>query len=1000
MVKNMKNRLYTAICIVMLIALLSVAFFGKIRSDKEIRNKNNLQQELLAGIDITLGNYDFIEGIHVSNDEEKIYIFVREYESESFSENNEEEYVFNEEEYAFKNADTTIVKDRGIAVYEISKNRTNNASKNNENNAGNNVDTYSAPMKLENIKYNIQSVFFDDENMYFIGGKNNLSESKEENLLEDEENMFEVSDLYSARIADGKITDVIELQIDGNKEIDIHYADINAGKLFFYGHDRDNNDEEGKYYIADINVSNHKIQNINEIKGYAPYENMSKMSFVDNGEKMLTEVVYLSDDYMFAEFGYELVGLLETDADSQSKIVSRNKIDFKETLFDALKSNADGSSNYRINYFEVNTKTNTLYYIPYEIKEDSEIITENADSENADTAVNTATEEEVSKEKTKQNMQGTTMNEHQNDKTVSLNICKAIYNASIQELLEFPEGDTDYAYIEDASQSSEEYHKGDYSYDEFDTGNFDLQLRNKSGMAEKSGVWYEIFVRAFADSDGDGIGDFNGITQKLDYLKELGIDGIWLMPINESPSYHGYDVTDYMSLNSDYGTEEDFKNLLDAAHEKGIKVIMDFVINHTSSEHVWFKLAASDVNSEERNYYRWVYKNDSVDYSKSDRSNWGSSVWKRVGDSYYYALFGADMPDLNYNNPKVREEIKRAAGKWLEMGVDGFRLDAAMHIYGNNEFKQQDNPTESTIQWWNEFAIYCEEINPDVYLVGEAWNDGEVLEEYVQPFDTKFNFAFEQLMLEAVKEGTATVESDGQKNLSYFLQEILEKYSSIDTNYLDGIFGTNHDQNRIMSQVNDEAKARLVANIYMTLQGNPFIYYGEELGLFGQKPDEMIRTPFKWSNSSHEHEYSFNTTWIADPQNVDTPSLEEQMKKENAMVHFYKKLISVRKENPALIKGNYTATDVNNEFVMAYKRECDEQKVFVIHNLSENKQMIDVSEFDNFNVIYCSGAENDIQTSESMNITKNIEDRIKTCTESGKLELYGMESVVLEFEHS
>lgn len=481
----------------------------------------------------------------------------------------------------------------------------------------------------------------------------------------------------------------------------------------------------------------------------------------------------------------------------------------------------------------------------------------------------------------------------------------------------------------------EDYSQGAYTCDLYDTGSFPMEYRSKTGEEGKSGVYYEIFVRAFADSDGDGIGDFNGITENLDYLQELGIDGIWLMPINASPSYHGYDVTDYLSLNSDYGTEEDFQRLLEEAHKRGIRVIMDFVINHTSSEHPWFQAALADENSPYRDYYRWVYEKDAADFSTADRSDWNSRVWHRNGEFYYYGMFSADMPDLNYNNPEVREAIKAAAGKWLEMGVDGFRLDAAMHIYGANEFKQENDPAGSTLAWWNEFARYCESINPEVYLVGEAWRGDDVLAEYAQPFDTKFNFAFQEKLLACVSAETAL--SAGQP-LSACLEAILNAYDAVDTNYLDGVFGSNHDQERILSAVGSIHKAKQVAAVYLTLPGNPFLYYGEELGMLGEKPDEMIRTPFLWGGES-----AYDTAWIDDPQNAATPMLDAQKNDPDSMYAFYRRLIALRKANPALTQGGYEAVDLGNDSIMAYIREADGQKLLVIHNFSPDAQTLRLS---------------------------------------------------------
>lgn len=501
---------------------------------------------------------------------------------------------------------------------------------------------------------------------------------------------------------------------------------------------------------------------------------------------------------------------------------------------------------------------------------------------------------------------------------------KVIYKAALSAFIN--EG------IAQAEKENQQQNQ-DYGYDAFDTGNFTSDLREKTDEETKQGVYYEIFVRAFADSDGDGIGDFDGITGKMDYLKDLGIDGLWLMPINASGSYHGYDISDYESLNSDYGTEEDFAQLLDAAHARGMKVIMDFPINHTSSDHPWFQAALADPTSEYRNYYRWVEPDDHTDYTLVDQSPWGSNVWWEHDGAYYYGIFGADMPDLNYNNPAVREAIKAAAGKWLELGVDGFRLDAAMHIYGANEFKQEADPTQSTLTWWNAFARYCESIDPDVYLVGEAWQGDEVLEAYVQPFDTKFNFAFQEHLTAAMINGSG-------QGLAEFLQNILETYEMVDSNYQDGVFGSNHDQNRIMSTLGDADKAKQMAAVYLTLPGNPYIYYGEELGMLGQKPDEMIRTPFLWGEGKPE-----NTAWVNDRQNGNTPTLVQQMADENSMYAFYKRLIALCKSNKALTKGDFEAVDLNNDNLMVYLRQSEGQQLLVIHNFAEDSQIMDLQAF-------------------------------------------------------
>ena len=503
------------------------------------------------------------------------------------------------------------------------------------------------------------------------------------------------------------------------------------------------------------------------------------------------------------------------------------------------------------------------------------------------------------------------------------------------------------------------------TYDTYDTSVYEMKYRKKGNIKAKQGVYYEIFVRSFADSDGDGIGDFNGITAKLDYLQELGIDGIWLMPINASSSYHGYDVTDYNAVNEEYGTEEDLENLLKEAHKRNIKVIMDFVINHTSSEHPWFQNAITDENNEYRNYYRWVKKEDKSDYSSADVSNWGDSVWHKNGTDYYYGIFSAGMPDLNYNNPKVREEVINAAQKWLKLGIDGFRLDAAMHIYGDNEFKQQEDPLESNLQWWNEFAIACEEINPDVYLVGEAWNEAEILAEYAQPFDSKFDFSFELDMIAAIQNEKAEAASTGME-LAKSLETILEQYAACDENFIDGVFAANHDQNRILSQVGTEEKAKLAANIYLTLPGNPFIYYGEEIGMKGEKPDEEIREPFKWSSDGSD----MDTVWEDNSANKETmPLKEQQTSGSNTMYRHYKELIAFRKAHTALTDGSYMAIDLEDDAVLAYVRESKEEKLLVIHNLSGKEEVIEEDSLSDGEIIY-DGENKSMLRGSKINIAK------------------------------
>ncbi|CDM68040.2 Alpha amylase catalytic domain protein [Clostridium bornimense] len=490
----------------------------------------------------------------------------------------------------------------------------------------------------------------------------------------------------------------------------------------------------------------------------------------------------------------------------------------------------------------------------------------------------------------------------------------------------------------------------------FNKVEFNDVKRNKTNMDKKQGVYYEIFVRSFADSDGDGIGDLNGVTEKLSYLKELGVDGIWLMPVTESESYHGYDVIDYKAIEKDYGTMEDFQKLLEEAHKLNIKVIMDLVINHTSSSHPWFKESASSPNSKYRDYYRWVTKDDKDNYVANAVSDFGSGdVWHNKNGAYYYGIFWSEMPDLNFNNEAVRSEIKDIAKFWLKKGIDGFRLDAARHIYGVHEFEEESDPLNKNLQWWNEFATACEEVNKDVYLVGECWDEEKKdVAAYVQPFDTIFNFDVSTDLSSTILSGKANV--DG-KEFSKSLEEIYNRYDSIDDKFIDGVFATNHDQNRIMSMCETEEKAQLAAMVYMTLPGNPYIYYGEEIGMKGMKPDENIREPFVWTSGRKKP----NTTWESSQYNEDLTPLDKQKNDKNSMYNFYKKIIDLRKSTPALYSGDYKAIEIDNNNVMAYERSKDNNKVYVIHNFSEKEQQVTIEGINGMKVIYSRDSKDSVK---------------------------------------
>ncbi|WP_121612603.1 alpha-amylase family glycosyl hydrolase [Mesobacillus foraminis] len=452
---------------------------------------------------------------------------------------------------------------------------------------------------------------------------------------------------------------------------------------------------------------------------------------------------------------------------------------------------------------------------------------------------------------------------------------------------------------------------------------------SKTQTDTKNGVFYEIYVNSFYDSNADGHGDLNGITKKLDYLndgnphnkKDLQVNGMWLMPINPSPSYHKYDVTDYYSIDPEYGTLKDFKNLTKEADQRAVKVLMDLVVNHTSSEHPWFEEASKDPNSPFRDYYIW--SDETTDLN--EKGSWGQQVWHKNpnGDGYFYGTFWSGMPDLNFDNPKVREEIIKIGKFWLNQGADGFRLDAALHIFKG----ETPEGAEKNIEWWNEFRDAMKQTNPDAYLVGEVWDQPEVVAPYYQSLDSLFNFDLAGKIINSLKQG----EDQGIAQAASATDEL---YKTFNPNKIDATFLTNHDQNRVMSELSgDVGKAKTAASILLTLPGNPFIYYGEEIGMTGEKPDELIREPFRW----YEGNGTGQTSWETPVYNTghNGVSVEAQDKKKDSLLNHYREMIRVRQEHAELVKGNLESIQTGNSKILAYSRSYQNKSLQVYHNLSD-----------------------------------------------------------------
>jgi len=431
-------------------------------------------------------------------------------------------------------------------------------------------------------------------------------------------------------------------------------------------------------------------------------------------------------------------------------------------------------------------------------------------------------------------------------------------------------------------------------------------------------VFYEIFVRSFRDSDGDGIGDFNGITERLDYLQSMGIKGIWLMPINPSPSYHGYDVTDYYGVNPDYGTLEDFKRLLDEAHKRDIKIIIDFVMNHTSSRHPWFQSALTP-GSEYHDWYKWS------DTDPGTLGPWGAKAWYQASNGqYYYAIFWDQMPDLNYDNPAVREEMKKITSFWLtDVGIDGFRLDAVRYLV-EDERLADANANHAFLAEWGR---YYRSINPQAFSVGEAWTDNANVREYTDTnteLASAFNFDLSAAMLK-LNEGNTT-------SLRFILQTTVRDFPEQDN----ANFITNHDMPRVMSQLgtDKEQKAKIAAGILLTAPGIPFIYYGEEIGMSGTKPDELIRTPMQW-NAAPGAGFTEGTPW--EPINADAPLVNVAVQTDDvtSLLEYYHTLIQLRNHHSALRVGKTYVADSNSNKIVSYLRASQDETVLVLINIDD-----------------------------------------------------------------
>jgi alpha-amylase len=442
---------------------------------------------------------------------------------------------------------------------------------------------------------------------------------------------------------------------------------------------------------------------------------------------------------------------------------------------------------------------------------------------------------------------------------------------------------------------------------------------------KRGAVCYEVFVRSFYDSDSDGIGDLNGLIEKLDYIndgtpdmrRDLGARCIWLMPVAASPSYHGYDVKNYYRVNPEYGTNEDFKRLVAEAHRRGIRVLVDMVLNHASSEHPYFKDAQLNPSSPYRNWFRWAAP------KPESKGPWGQDVWHRspVRDEYYYGVFWSGMPDLNYDHPPVREEAKKVATFWLEeLGADGFRLDAIPYLV---EEGSRLAGAPGTHAFLREYAAHIRRVAPNAYTVGEVWDSvAAMLPYYPDQLDAHFAFAASDALLEAVRTGSARKLFEPYMKLQAALPS--ERWSP---------FLRNHDQTRTLTELNgDVARNKVAVTLLLTLPGLPFVYYGEEIGMTANKPDPRLRTPMHWSRGPAAG-FTRGAAWEPLQPDSMTANVDVQDADATSLLNLHRRLIHLRAENTALGAGALVPLVASSDAVAAYLRRDGEHVVLVVANL-------------------------------------------------------------------
>lgn len=440
--------------------------------------------------------------------------------------------------------------------------------------------------------------------------------------------------------------------------------------------------------------------------------------------------------------------------------------------------------------------------------------------------------------------------------------------------------------------------------------------------------YYEIFVYSFYDSDGDGIGDLNGVTEKLDYIQDMGFNGIWLMPIMQSTTYHKYDVMDYYSIDKEYGTIEDFQKLLEECHKRDIKVVIDFVINHSSSKHEWFQQACNYLKELPKGEEPDVNECQYVDFYHFSNEKVNSNYYPVNGSEWYYeGVFWSEMPDLNLESAALREELENVSKFWIDMGVDGFRMDAAMH------FEENDIAFNTEVLNW--LYSYCTDLNSNFYMVSEVWaNKATIMNYYESKTPSMFNFDV------ADTEGKLIKAARGNYKAANFVESMVSyqtDYAEKNADYIDAPFIANHDMGRVANDLMKDANdMKMACGLLMTMNGSPFVYYGEEIGMSSSgKKDENKRLAMIWSDTDAVG--MTNGPKDADKDIVSAfAGVEEQLKDPYSILNYYKRAIRLRNENPELARGRIEIVEALTEGNQAaIIKTYEDSRIGVVYNTSD-----------------------------------------------------------------